>query len=77
MNLGSATGHSSFVMSCSFANQVISQLELWNEKSSGKYEKKDHVLPNHLDEKVAALHLENLGAKLTKLSKDQADYISV
>ncbi|WOG87423.1 hypothetical protein DCAR_0206648 [Daucus carota subsp. sativus] len=64
-------------MSCSFANQVISQLELWNEKSSGKYEKKDHVLPNHLDEKVAALHLENLGAKLTKLSKDQADYISV
>ena len=77
MNLGCATGHPSFVMSCSFTNQVIAQLELWNERSSGKYEKKVYVLPKHLDEKVAALHLGKLGAKLTKLSKDQADYISV
>ncbi|GFQ04275.1 adenosylhomocysteinase [Phtheirospermum japonicum] len=77
MNLGCATGHPSFVMSCSFTNQVIAQLELWNERKSGKYEKKVYVLPKHLDEKVAALHLAKLGAKLTKLSKDQADYISV
>ncbi|KAL6188860.1 hypothetical protein ACLB2K_040251 [Fragaria x ananassa] len=77
MNLGCATGHPSFVMSCSFTNQVIAQLELWNERKSGKYEKKVYVLPKHLDEKVAALHLGKLGAKLTKLSKDQADYISV
>ncbi|KAK6781264.1 hypothetical protein RDI58_023448 [Solanum bulbocastanum] len=77
MNLGCATGHPSFVMSCSFTNQVIAQLELWNERSSGKYEKKVYVLPKHLDEKVAALHLGKLGAKLTKLTKDQADYISV
>lgn len=77
MNLGCATGHPSFVMSCSFTNQVIAQLELWKEKSSGKYEKKVYVLPKHLDEKVAALHLGKLGAKLTTLSQDQADYISV
>jgi adenosylhomocysteinase len=77
MNLGCATGHPSFVMSCSFTNQVIAQLELWNEKTSGKYEKKVYVLPKHLDEKVASLHLGKLGARLTKLSKDQADYISV
>ena len=77
MNLGCATGHPSFVMSCSFTNQVIAQLELWKEKSTGKYEKKVYVLPKHLDEKVAALHLGKLGARLTKLSKDQADYISV
>ncbi|MBA0681375.1 hypothetical protein Goari_023184 [Gossypium aridum] len=77
MNLGCATGHPSFVMSCSFTNQVIAQLELWTEKSTGKYEKKVYVLPKHLDEKVAALHLVKLGAKLTKLTKDQADYISV
>ncbi|KAH0634444.1 hypothetical protein KY290_038557 [Solanum tuberosum] len=77
MNLGCATGHPSFVMSCSFTNQVIAQLELWNERSSGKYEKKVYVLPKHLDEKVAALHLGKLGAKLTKLTKDQADYISI
>ncbi|XP_061369178.1 adenosylhomocysteinase isoform X2 [Gastrolobium bilobum] len=77
MNLGCATGHPSFVMSCSFTNQVIAQLELWKEKASGKYEKKVYVLPKHLDEKVAALHLGKLGAKLTMLSKDQADYISV
>ncbi|MBA0588503.1 hypothetical protein Gorai_001600 [Gossypium raimondii] len=77
MNLGCATGHPSFVMSCSFTNQVIAQLELWKEKATGKYEKKVYVLPKHLDEKVAALHLGKLGAKLTKLTKDQADYISV
>ncbi|KAF7807942.1 adenosylhomocysteinase [Senna tora] len=77
MNLGCATGHPSFVMSCSFTNQVIAQLELWKEKSTGKYEKKVYVLPKHLDEKVAALHLGKLGAKLTKLTKEQADYISV
>ncbi|KAL0340577.1 UNVERIFIED_CONTAM: Adenosylhomocysteinase [Sesamum radiatum] len=77
MNLGCATGHPSFVMSCSFTNQVIAQLELWKERATVKYEKKVYVLPKHLDEKVAALHLGKLGAKLTKLSKEQADYISV
>nr|XP_024356415.1 adenosylhomocysteinase-like [Physcomitrium patens]PNR34308.1 hypothetical protein PHYPA_024125 [Physcomitrium patens] len=77
MNLGCATGHPSFVMSCSFTNQVIAQLELWNERTSGKYEKKVYVLPKHLDEKVALLHLEKLGARLTKLSDDQASYINV
>eukprot|EP00897_Mesotaenium_endlicherianum_P005555 jgi/Mesen1/5027/ME000025S04427 len=77
MNLGCATGHPSFVMSCSFTNQVIAQLELWNERASGKYKNEVYVLPKHLDEKVAALHLEKLGAKLTKLKKDQADYINV
>jgi adenosylhomocysteinase len=75
VNLGCATGHPSFVMSASFTNQVIAQIELW--KNSGKYEKKVYVLPKHLDEKVARLHLEKVGAKLTKLSKDQAEYISV
>ncbi|KAL6009310.1 Adenosylhomocysteinase 2 [Asimina triloba] len=77
MNLGCATGHPSFVMSCSFTNQVIAQLELWKEKGTGKYEKKVYVLPKHLDEKVAALHLGKLGAKLTKLTPAQAEYISV
>ncbi|PWA73674.1 S-adenosyl-L-homocysteine hydrolase [Artemisia annua] len=67
----------SFVMSCSFTNQLIAQLELWNERNSGKYKKEEYVLPKRLDEKVVALHLGKLGAKLTKLSKDQADYISV
>ena len=75
VNLGCATGHPSFVMSASFTNQVIAQIELWN--NSEKYEKKIYVLPKHLDEKVAMLHLNKVGAKLTKLSKDQADYISV
>ena len=75
VNLGCATGHPSFVMSASFTNQVIAQIELWN--NSDKYEKKVYVLPKHLDEKVAKLHLEKVGAKLTKMSKDQADYISV
>jgi adenosylhomocysteinase len=77
LNLGCATGHPSFVMSCSFTNQCIAQLELWAEKDTGKYEKKVYVLPKHLDEKVAALHLAKLGAKLTKLTKDQAEYINV
>ncbi len=75
VNLGCATGHPSFVMSASFTNQTIAQIELWNH--SEKYEKKVYVLPKHLDEKVAMLHLNKVGAKLTKLTKDQADYISV
>jgi len=75
VNLGCATGHPSFVMSTSFTNQVIAQIELW--KNSEKYEKKVYVLPKHLDEKVAMLHLNKVGAKLTKLSKGQADYINI
>jgi len=77
LNLGCATGHPSFVMSCSFTNQCIAQLELWNERKTGKYEKKVYVLPKHLDEKVALLHLAKLGAKLTTLTADQASYINV
>jgi adenosylhomocysteinase len=77
LNLGCATGHPSFVMSCSFTNQCIAQLELWNERKTGKYEKKVYVLPKHLDEKVASLHLGKLGAKLTKLTAEQAAYINV
>ena len=75
VNLGCATGHPSFVMSASFTNQVIAQIELFNNHR--KYEKKVYVLPKHLDEKVATLHLAKVGAKLTELSKEQADYISV
>jgi len=75
VNLGCATGHPSFVMSASFTNQVMAQIELWNNYK--KYEKKVYVLPKYLDEKVAMLHLNKVGAKLTKLSKDQADYIGV
>ena len=75
VNLGNATGHPSFVMSASFTNQVTAQIELWN--NSDKYEKKVYILPKNLDEKVARLHLEKVGAKLTTLSKDQADYIGV
>jgi len=75
LNLGCATGHPSFVMSASFTNQVIAQLEL--NANTGKYEKKVYMLPKHLDEQVARLHLDHLGVKLTKLSKDQADYIGV
>ena len=75
VNLGCATGHPSFVMSASFTNQTIAQIELWN--NSSKYENKVYVLPKHLDEKVATLHLKKVGAKLTKLTKAQADYISV
>jgi len=77
LNLGCATGHPSFVMSCSFTNQVVAQLELWKEKDTKKYDNKVYVLPKELDEKVARLHLDKLGAKLTKLSKEQADYIGV
>ena len=75
VNLGCATGHPSFVMSTSFSNQVLAQMELWS--SSGKYENKVYTLPKYLDEKVAALHLGKLGAKLTKLSAEQAQYIGV
>merc|ERR1712032_1377046 len=77
LNLGCATGHPSFVMSCSFTNQTVAQLELWENRGSGKYKTAVYTLPKVLDEKVARLHLDKLGAKLTKLSKDQADYISV
>ena len=75
VNLGCATGHPSFVMSASFTNQVIAQIELWNNHKN--YENKVYVLPKHLDEKVAKLHLDKVGAKLTKMTKEQADYISV
>ena len=75
INLGCATGHPSFVMSCSFTNQVMAQIELWNNHKN--YENKVYVLPKDLDEKVASLHLDKLGVKLTKLTKEQADYISV
>merc|ERR1711881_715991 len=77
LNLGCATGHPSFVMSCSFTNQTVAQIELWKEKDSGKYDKKVYVLPKILDEKVARLHLGKLGAKLTALSAEQAEYIGV
>ena len=78
LNLGCATGHPSFVMSCSFTNQTLAQLELWKERDSGKY-KTDQVylLPKHLDEKVARLHLPAMGAKLTVLSKEQSDYVDI
>lgn len=75
VNLGCATGHPSFVMSASFTNQVLAQIELW--KNPERYERKVYVLPKHLDEKVAALHLEKLGVKLTTLTQKQADYIGV
>ena len=74
VNLGNATGHPSFVMSASFTNQVLGQLELWGAKP-GQYERKVYTLPKHLDEKVAALHLAKVGAKLTKLTPAQAEYI--
>ncbi|QIB34353.1 adenosylhomocysteinase [Ancylobacter pratisalsi] len=75
VNLGNAMGHPSFVMSSSFANQTLAQIELW--ANPGKYDKQVYTLPKFLDEKVAALHLEKLGVKLTKMSKEQADYIGV
>ena len=75
INLGCATGHPSFVMSCSFTNQVMAQIELWNNNKN--YENKVYVLPKHLDEKVAMLHLDKLGVKLTKLTNQQAKYINV
>jgi adenosylhomocysteinase len=75
VNLGNATGHPSFVMSASFTNQTLAQIELWT--NGARYEKQVYTLPKHLDEKVAALHLEKVGAKLTVLSRQQADYIGV
>jgi adenosylhomocysteinase len=75
VNLGCAMGHPSFVMSNSFSNQTLAQIELWNH--SDKYENKVYVLPKHLDEKVAYLHLAHIGAKLTVLDPEQAEYIGV
>jgi adenosylhomocysteinase len=81
LNLGCATGHPSFVMSCSFTNQTLAQLDLlrnWKETDAAKKYKNDvYLLPKHLDEKVARLHLPALGAQLTKLTQEQADYIGV
>ncbi len=75
VNLGCATGHPSFVMSASFTNQVLAQIELWT--NPGKYQNQVYVLPKHLDEKVAALHLAKLGVKLTRLSPAQAGYLGL
>ena len=75
LNLGNATGHPSFVMSNSFSNQVIAQIEIFTKTQD--YARQVYVLPKHLDEKVARLHLDALGVKLTQLSKDQAEYIGV
>ncbi|MCY7412986.1 MAG: adenosylhomocysteinase, partial [Salinibacterium sp.] len=75
MNLGNATGHPSFVMSTSFANQVLAQIELWVD--GDKYTTDVHVLPKHLDEKVARLHLDALGVVLTELTPKQADYLGL
>ncbi|HKK06860.1 MAG TPA: adenosylhomocysteinase, partial [Gammaproteobacteria bacterium] len=75
VNLGCATGHPSFVMSASFTNQVTAQIELWNNPD--KYEVKVYVLPKHLDEKVARLHLKKIDANLTQMSKEQADYLGI
>jgi adenosylhomocysteinase len=75
VNLGNATGHPSFVMSASFTNQTLAQIELWTKP--GHYKKEVYTLPKHLDEKVAALHLDKIGVKLTKLSKHQADYLGL
>lgn len=77
LNLGCATGHPSFVMSASFTNQTLAQLELWEKKDSQEYENKVYVLPKRLDEEVARLHLNKLGVKLTQLTQEQADYIGV
>jgi len=77
VNLGCATGHPSFVMSSSFTNQSMAQLELWENRNTGKYEKQVYTLPKLLDEKVARLHLDKLGVNLTRLSPEQADYIDV
>ena len=77
VNLGNATGHPSFVMSASFTNQVLAQIELWTNAGNGKYGNHVYTLPKHLDERVARLHLDKLGVKLTELSKEQADYIGV
>eukprot|EP01055_Gregarina_sp_Pseudo9_P005388 Gregarina_sp_Pseudo_9__5387@NODE_654_length_2421_cov_135_202351_g617_i0_p1_GENE_NODE_654_length_2421_cov_135_202351_g617_i0NODE_654_length_2421_cov_135_202351_g617_i0_p1_ORF_typecomplete_len483_score84_80AdoHcyase/PF05221_17/4_3e78AdoHcyase_NAD/PF00670_21/4_3e752Hacid_dh_C/PF02826_19/2_5e10AlaDh_PNT_C/PF01262_21/1_2e08Shikimate_DH/PF01488_20/4e03Shikimate_DH/PF01488_20/0_00017THF_DHG_CYH_C/PF02882_19/0_00012IlvN/PF07991_12/6_1e03IlvN/PF07991_12/0_00021Glu_dehyd_C/PF16912_5/0_0016NAD_binding_7/PF len=77
LNLGCATGHPSFVMSCSFANQTLAQMDLWKHKGTGKYQKNVYLLPKELDEMVARLHLGSLGAKLTELTDAQAAYIGV
>ena len=78
LNLGCATGHPSFVMSNSFTNKVLAQIDLWENRTTEKYQRGQvYVLPKELDEKVAKLHLSALGAELTELSTDQADYISV
>ena len=77
VNLGCATGHPSFVMSTSFTNQVLAQMELWENRDNDKYAVEVVRLPKQLDEEVARLHLDKLGAKLTSLSQDQADYIGV
>ena len=77
VNLGNAMGHPSFVMSASFTNQTLAQIELWANNKDGKYKKEVYVLPKSLDEKVARLHLAKIGVKLTELRKDQADYIGV
>jgi adenosylhomocysteinase len=75
LNLGNATGHPSFVMSASFTNQVLAQIELW--KNGGEYGNQVYILPKHLDEKVARLHLGRIGVRLTELSPEQAAYIGV
>ncbi len=75
LNLGNATGHPSFVMSASFTNQVLAQIELW--ENDGTYKNEVYILPKHLDEKVAKLHLDRIGVKLSKLTDEQADYIGV
>lgn len=77
VNLGCATGHPSFVMSNSFCNQVLAQLELWNNRGNGKYQVKVYVLPKNLDEQVARLHLEKLGVVLTKLTPEQSKYLDI
>jgi adenosylhomocysteinase len=75
LNLGNATGHPSFVMSASFTNQVLAQIELWTKGDD--YNNEVYILPKHLDEKVARLHLDRIGVKLSKLNNEQAAYIGV
>ena len=75
VNLGCATGHPSFVMSNSFTNQVLAQIELW--QNPGKYKKQVYVLPKHLDEKVAMLHLAKIGVELDQLTQEQAEYLGI
>merc|ERR1712154_561268 len=77
LNLGCATGHPSFVMSCSFTNQVVAQVDLWQNKDKNKYKNDVYTLPKELDEKVARLHLDHLQARLTELTDEQAKYIGV
>jgi adenosylhomocysteinase len=75
VNLGNATGHPSFVMSASFTNQTLAQIELWTKQ--GQYNREVYTLPKHLDEKVASLHLDKIGVKLTKLTSEQATYLGL